>query len=101
MAERFVLVDVGCIECGEQTEVLGIFDTEQDVGAAFEAAAKARDIKNWEPRGGILEFLGLHNHEETTYLAGCGYFTGGQHALEVHVFPARKIPVPAPDERRE
>lgn len=86
--EWFVIVDVGCIECGEQTEVVGVYATEDEAKAAFEAAATAR-VAKWEPRGGILEFLGLHGKSRSTYLGGCGYFAGGQHALELHVVPAR------------
>lgn len=29
MAKKFVVVDTGCIECGESTEVLGIYRTRK------------------------------------------------------------------------
>ncbi len=90
-AERFVLVDVGCIECGEQTEIVGVFDTQDEAVAIADEYAKKKNITDWEPRGGILEFCGLYGKEISTYLGGCGYFDGGQHAIELHVFPARKI----------
>lgn len=87
----YIIVDVGCIECGEQTEVVGVYDTAEETEAAFTAAAKARNIEEWEPRGGFLEMLGLYKHDETTYVNGCGYFTGGQHALEIHRLPPREL----------
>ena len=42
----FVAVDIGCIECGEDSNVLGIFGTKE---MAVEACDKARDeqLKNW------------------------------------------------------
>jgi len=90
--ERFIIVDVGCIECGEQTEVVGIFQDEKEVESAFEEYCKSKEIENWSPRGGFLELLGLYNAEKSTYLGGTGYFDGGQHAIEIHVFPARALP---------
>jgi hypothetical protein len=32
----FVVVDIGCIECGEPTDVLGIFKTEGEADAAVQ-----------------------------------------------------------------
>lgn len=90
MSEMFVVVDVGCIECGEQTEVIAICETMEQAQAAFESACTTRGIKKWEPRGGFLELLGTHGKNELTYIGGTGYFTGGQRALEIHVFPPRK-----------
>jgi len=87
---KYILIDVGCIECGEQTEVLGIFDTREHAEKAYNKFCKINNLEA-ESRGGILEFIGLHNKRKTTYLYGNGYFNGGQHALEIHQFPARKL----------
>jgi len=89
--ERFVLVAVGCIECGKQTEVLGIFNSEEEISEAFEKFAKEKGIEEWSPRGGILEFIGQYEKSHSSYLGGCGYFDGGQFALEVHVVPKREL----------
>lgn len=91
---KWVIVDVGCIECGEQTEVLGVFDDEIEAKKAFEQHVESRGIKKWQPRGGFLEMLGLHGHTETTFIGGAGYFVGGQRTLELHVLPAIKIEQP-------
>ena len=42
----FVAVDIGCIECGEDSNVLGIFATKEQAGKACD---KARDeeLKKW------------------------------------------------------
>ena len=29
MSKKFLAMDIGCIECGEGSEVIGIFDTEE------------------------------------------------------------------------
>ena len=89
--EMFFIVDVGCIECGEQTEMLGWYSDEERAAQAFDELAKERDIEKWEPRGGMLEFMGLYKKSESSFLGGCGYFTRGQRALELHVLPPRNI----------
>jgi hypothetical protein len=88
---KWIIVDVGCIECGEQTEIRGVFNTLQETQTAFDQICKELDLKEWEPRGGFLEALGLHEKSETTYIGGTGYYTRGQRALEVHKFPPTKI----------
>lgn len=90
--KKYIIVDVGCIECGEQTEVVGIYTTKKSAEEAFNEYAESKGIKKWEPRGGFLELLGLYEASESTYLGGCGYFDGGQHAIELHVFPPQEIP---------
>ena len=88
---KYVIVDVGCIECGEQTEVRGLFDTLEEAKEELDKLCDKLGIEKYEPRGGFLEFLGLYGHKETTYLGGTGYFTKGQRALELHQFPPRQI----------
>jgi hypothetical protein len=53
MTTYYVAVDIGCIECGESSNVLGIFDDES---SAQKACDEASDIqaKNWH---------GQHNFE--------------------------------------
>lgn len=87
----FIIVDVGCIECGEQTEILGIYQSKSAAKKAFGRFAKERKIEKWEPRGGFLEVLGLYKKSKSTFIGGCGYFNGGQHALELHHFPAQAL----------
>ena len=57
----------------------------------FSKIAKEKGIEKWEPRGGFLEFFGLQNKNESTFVGGCGFFTTGHHALELHILPARKV----------
>jgi predicted lipoprotein with Yx(FWY)xxD motif len=81
----WIIVDVGCIECAEQTEVVGTYPTKEAAELAFDAAAKTRGIKQWEPRGGPLEmFTAEKKANETTFRGGCGYHINGQRALELH-----------------
>ncbi len=56
----FVAMDIGCIECGEQTECLGLFDDT----ASAQAAADAR----------------VHEHGG---LDGAYFVEGGHHRVEV------------------
>lgn len=64
----FVLVDVGCIECGEATEVVGVYATRDEAVAQVRRIAVKidkeipDDFDEW----------------------GLSYFTGGQRRLEIH-----------------
>jgi hypothetical protein len=62
----FVIVDVGCIECGEETYIVGVYPS------LAEAEAVARSY----PR----------DDEPTRTFRGDGesYFSGGQHHVEIH-----------------
>lgn len=62
--DAHVIVDIGCMECGENTSVVGVFLARERAEAAFLAAAMARGIEADE-------------HWETVY------FTGGQRSLEL------------------
>jgi hypothetical protein len=43
---KFLAMDIGCIECGESSEVLGLFDTE------VEAVDKCDEMEKLGWRGG-------------------------------------------------
>ena len=53
--EVFVVVDVGCIECGEDSDVVGVFTVWED---AERAADVARDHQreNWRGQHDFLVF---------------------------------------------
>lgn len=36
MAKKYVVIDIGCIECREETEVLGIYETESEAKSKHE-----------------------------------------------------------------
>jgi hypothetical protein len=40
---NFILVDIGCIECGEESKVLGIYESEDDAKKAWLIHAKNKD----------------------------------------------------------
>lgn len=44
---RYMAFDIGCIECGEPSGVIGIYDTEEE---AIDAAERVREkqSENWE-----------------------------------------------------
>lgn len=42
----FVAVDIGCIECGEDSNVLGIFATKEQADKACDKASE-KQLKNW------------------------------------------------------
>ena len=44
--KRWLVFDVGCIECGEDSRVIGVFATEEEAAAAAKSA-KAEQEKNW------------------------------------------------------
>jgi hypothetical protein len=45
--KKYLAFDIGCIECGEESQVIGIYSRRSE---AQDAAAKAREkqAKNWE-----------------------------------------------------
>lgn len=49
---RYVAVDVGCLECGEESYVLGVFDREEDAVMVAEECASAQNA-HW---GGQHDF---------------------------------------------
>ena len=44
---RYLAFDIGCIECGEPSGVIGVYDTEEE---AIDAAERAQERQkdNWE-----------------------------------------------------
>lgn len=46
MKKYYVLVDIGCIECGEETHVIGIF-TDIELVEQVKTNHELRQEKNW------------------------------------------------------
>jgi hypothetical protein len=46
MIKRWLAFDIGCIECGEESGVIGTFDTEAEAEHAADAAEIDHE-KNW------------------------------------------------------
>jgi len=55
--KRYLAMDIGCIECGQESAVIGIFATEQEAEAAIEAYLQPGT--NW----GREEWTGSHHCE--------------------------------------
>ena len=55
MTKRYLAFDIGCIECGEPSAVIGTFDTEEE---ALAAATEAYEIQkaNWHGQHGFDVF---------------------------------------------
>ena len=51
----FVAVDIGCLECGESSSVLGIYGTEEKARQICEEA-KVAQAKNWNGQHAFLVF---------------------------------------------
>jgi hypothetical protein len=43
---KYLAFDIGCIECGEQSAIIGVYDTEGAAKAACEIAA-AKQADDW------------------------------------------------------
>ena len=58
----YVAVDIGCLECGQSSDLLGLFDTKESAEAACEKAAKEQR-KKWtgEHSFEVFEWNGV-NH---------------------------------------
>ena len=52
---RYMAFDIGCIECGEPSGVIGIYDTEEEARDAAEMA-REKQKENWEGQHGFLVF---------------------------------------------
>lgn len=64
----YVAIDIGCIECGEESKVLGIFTTKGAAEAAAEGH-RAWQSEHWS----------------------------GQHEFEVHEVAQIDVPLPLPE----
>ena len=45
----YIVMDIGCLECGVSTEVVGVFDTREAAEAARDA--RTEETKNWREGG--------------------------------------------------
>lgn len=52
---RYLAFDVGCIECGEPSGVIGIYDTEEEAKDAA-LMAQAKQIGEWQGQHSFLVF---------------------------------------------
>ena len=84
--EQYVIVDVGCIECGEYTKVVGVFGSEEAAyGTWIEyLAAVGANTERYEPSSGLKIFLNGESAVEAGLINEQGYFDGGQHSVELH-----------------
>lgn len=64
MTKRFVIVDIGCIECGEPTSVHGLFNTMEDAQTQ-------------------LKLMKADGPNKREYENGYEYFAGGQHHVKI------------------
>lgn len=52
---RYLALDVGCLECGETTSVVGLYDTKAEADAALHRAAEEQN-KNWSGQHDFVMF---------------------------------------------
>lgn len=52
---RYLALDVGCLECGETTSVVGLYDTETEARAALQHAENAQQ-QNWTGQHDFVSF---------------------------------------------
>jgi len=78
MKTIFVVIDVGCLECGEETTVLKVCRTRAKANELVTALAKERGEK-------------IATHDNS---CSFGYFTAGQHAVGVYLYPCDVSPAP-------
>ena len=64
----YVVVDIGCIECGEPSKVVGVFEWEEEDLAAMHKQAREQDC-----------YEGVDVRDSTNY------FSSGQHRVVVYV----------------
>lgn len=49
---RWLVIDIGCLECGNPSEVLGTYPSQEDARAAHPEAQLASDMDSHDWRGG-------------------------------------------------
>ncbi len=82
--EFWVLIDIGCIKCGGQSELLGIYGTEARALDAFAVAAKEYESVTYEYRDGILNDPAIYKDGKTSFMGGAIRYA---RALEIHRWP--------------
>jgi hypothetical protein len=66
MSEKYIVFDVGCIECGASSNPVGIYDTEEEARKALDIYMKDPDVFKENPQV---------DRED--------YFHGEQHHVEI------------------
>jgi len=61
MAKEYIIVDVGCLECGEPSSIVGIFKVPE-----IAEAKRQHYLKDKEPKA-----------------KANGYFSGGRHQVQI------------------
>lgn len=52
---KYVLVDIGCIECGEQSDLIGIFD-KKDLAESTKLECEEAQENNWHGQHSFIIF---------------------------------------------
>jgi len=80
--EVYVIVDVGCIECGEPTKVVGVYKTLEEAKKAWYAYLRevGAHTDKFQPASAIKLLMGVDEGE----ICEQGYFSTGQHSVEIH-----------------
>jgi hypothetical protein len=85
----FVIVDVGCIECGEPSKIVGVFKSKDKAEESFKAyLKKVGASEKYEPSSDMKLFLQAEKMQENRQITEQGYFDGGQHSVEVYTCDA-------------
>jgi hypothetical protein len=53
--KRWLAFDIGCIECGEGSAVIGTYDTQEEADAACAVAAEGQE-RNWSGQHSMESF---------------------------------------------
>jgi hypothetical protein len=67
--KRWLAFDVGCIECGEDSAVIGTYDTEAEAEAACETTAEEQ-ARNWSGQHSMEVFDLLATKPRTSVIEG-------------------------------
>lgn len=89
MSEYWIIVDVGCIECSEETAVRGVFSNEPMAGEALIELHMEHDPEN---ASAIVEEESDGYTKSPTIVSSFSYYSGGQHDVELHRYPPKGTP---------
>ena len=87
---KYVLIDVGCIECSEPSKVIGVYEKAKEGLEAFNKYCKNKKANN-EPASAMKIFFNGEDCIKNGQLYEASYFEGGQHSIELYAITKNLI----------
>jgi hypothetical protein len=98
-----VVIDVGCIECGEETKVIYVSHDPEEAYQHYKKYIKEHDETDAPNTWKWLtkQLQSADERADATELDSTGYFSSGQHSVELHLYPNVKAFLEAKEKKVE